>query len=135
MKDGHAEDVGFLPALTVGTLFVFYLVWAAGHDIAHGEADTALEYAALIGSVPAFAWLYRTALLRLSPRAKAGWLGGTGLLLTLFNSAAIQSALHPKYAADSMLAYLLLTAGLPVLGLIGYHLVREAARLRTHPGA
>jgi hypothetical protein len=130
--DGHDNsDVGVLMVIAIGTLFVFYLVWAAMHDIAHGESDCTLEYAVLVISIPAFAFLYRTALLHLAPRAKAAWLGGTGLLILLFDLAALSAKLHPKYAPDRMLASLFLTAGVPVFGLISYHLVRETLRLRA----
>lgn len=133
MSERHRSDVGLLLALAAGMLFVFYLVWAAMHDIAHGERDTTLEYVALIISLPVFAFLYRVALLHLRPKARAVWLGGTGLLILLFDLAAINATFHPKYAPDPMLASLFLMGGVPVLGLIGYHLVRETFRLRTRP--
>lgn len=134
MDEHHSsDDIGLLPAIAVGTLFVFYMIWAAMHDIAHGESDTTLEYAALIVSVPAFAFLYRMALLHLAPKAKFVWLGGTGLLILLFDLGAVDAKLHPKYAPDPMLASLFLTAGVPVLGLIGYHFTRETFRRLTRP--
>jgi hypothetical protein len=134
MDDHHSSDhIGFLPAIAVGTLFVFYTIWAAMHDIAHGESDTTLECAALIVSVPAFAFLYRVALLHLAPKAKLLWLGGTGLLILLFDVAAVNAKLHPKYAPDSMLASLFLTAGVPALGLICYHVSRETFRRLNRP--
>jgi hypothetical protein len=131
--NGHhgSDEIGYLPAIAVGTLFVFYLVWAAMHDIAHGESDSTLEYGALIMSVPVFAFLYRMALLHLGAKARRAWLTGTGLLVLLFNLGAMNAKLHPKYAPDPMLAALFLIAGVPVLGLIVYHLVRDAFRLRT----
>ena len=129
------NDIGFLPVIAVGTLFVFYVVWAAMHDIAQGEIDATLEYAALIVSLPVFAFLYRMALLYLLPKARVVWLGGTGLLIFLFGLAAMNVRLHPKHAQDSMVASLFLMAGVPVLGLIGYHLARETLRLRTRPGS
>ncbi|MBI1896890.1 MAG: hypothetical protein HYS04_10225 [Acidobacteria bacterium] len=134
MDERHSsDDTGLLPAIAIGTLFVFYIIWAAMHDIAHGESDTTLEYAALIVSLPAFASLYRMAL-HLAPTAKLVWLGGTGLLVLLFDLAAVHAKLHPKYAADPMLSSLFLTAGVPVLGLIGCHLTREKFRRRlTRP--
>lgn len=131
MRSGES-DVGFLPAIGVGTLFVFYMVWAAMHDIAHANGSKcAPEYTALAISVPAFAFLYRKALLLLTPKAKVAWLAGTGVLLVLFDLGALSAQLHPKYAKDPMLGSLFLAAGLPVLGLIGYHLVREIIRRRT----
>ena len=67
------DDVGFLPAIAVGTLFVFYVVWAAMHDIAHAnESECILESMLLAISIPAFAFLYRKALLLLTPKAKQG---------------------------------------------------------------
>ena len=45
------------------TLLADYLVWAAFHDIMHGEADTTAEYAGLCMCVVGFAmvalWLFR----------------------------------------------------------------------------
>ena len=129
MDNRNGGSVGFLPVIAVGTLFVFYIVWAAMHDIAHGESDCTLEYTALVISVPAFAFLYRMALVLLAPKAKAAWLGGTGLLILLFDVAAANVKLHPRYALDPMLASLFLMAGVPALGLISHHLVRETRRL------
>ncbi|MCL4401984.1 MAG: hypothetical protein M1436_04875 [Acidobacteria bacterium] len=107
------------------------MIWAAMHDIVHGERDCTLEYAVLILCVPAFAVLYGMALRFLAPKAKLAWLGGTAVLVLLFNLAALNARLHPKYAPDAALSSLFLTAGLPVLGLICCHLVREALRLRA----
>ena len=120
----------WLPAIAFGTLILFYLVWAALHDIAHGDEGT-VESIVLAISVPAFALLYRQALRVLTSKAKVAWLIGTGLLISLFNAGAVSSMLHPKYAKDPMLASAFLAAGLPVLGLIGYHLVREALHRRV----
>ena len=116
----HCDDMGLLPAIAVGTSFVFYLVWGAMHDIAHGEPDTTFEYAALIISIPAFAFLYRMALLHLASRAKLAWLGGTGLLVLMFDLASGVAILRPKYVPDPMLGSLFLMAGVPVLGLLSY---------------
>jgi ABC-type amino acid transport system permease subunit len=116
MDERHSTgDIGLPPAVALGTLFVFYMVWAAMHDIAHGESDATLEYAALIAGVPAFAFLYRVALLHLAPKAKSAWLVGT------------------EYAPDPMLASLFLSASVPVLGLIGYHPTCETLRRLSRP--
>jgi RsiW-degrading membrane proteinase PrsW (M82 family) len=126
-------DVGLLPVIAFGTLFVFYMIWAAMHDIAHGESDTTAEWTVLIVSVPTFAVLYYIALSLLGPNAKFLWLAGTGLLVLLFNLGAVNAILYPKYAPDPMLASLFLAAGVPVLALIGYHLTREARRRLHRP--
>jgi hypothetical protein len=126
------NDIGFLPALAAGTLFVFYLVWAALHDIAQGESDSTLEFAVLIVSLPALAFLYRMALLHLTPKAKIAWLGGAGLVVLLFDLGAVRSALYPRYAADPMIGSFFLMAGVPVLGLIVYHFAREISRRRSY---
>ena len=129
------DDVGFLPSIAFGTLVVFYLVWAAMHDIAHADegVDYTLEYMLLAMSIPAFAFLYRQALRVLKSKSRVAWLIGTGLLITLFNVGSVGSMLHPKYAKDPMLASAFLTAGVPVLGVIGYHLVRERLHRRVQP--
>jgi hypothetical protein len=117
------DDIGFLPAVTLGTLILLYLVWAAMHDIAHGDEGT-FEWTALAICAVAFAGLYRQAVRVLTDKAKVAWLLGTGLLLSLFSAGAVNSMLHPKYVKDPMLARTFLSVGLPALGLIGYHLVR-----------
>jgi len=129
MDDQQSRNSGWLPALSAGTLLVFYLSWAAGHDIAHGESDPSLEYTVLGLVIPAFAFLYRAAL-HLPARARAVWLGGTGLLVLLFDVAAIHVRLHPKYAPDPLMASAFLAAGVPALGFIAYDLCR-ALRVRT----
>ena len=131
--DDHSDHAGFLPVIGVGTLLVFYLVWAALHDIARGERDPRFEYGVLAVSVPAFALLYRMALRLLRPQAKTAWLGGTGVLVLLFDLAALSARLRPRYPLDPMLGSLFLAVGLPLLVLISHHLVREACLLRSHP--
>ncbi len=125
----HQRDAVFLAPISLGTLVVFFLAGAATHDIAHGDNDS-LEWSVLVASVPLFAFLYATALRVLPSRAKMIWLGCTGLLFALFDFAAIHTTLRPKYPADPMLASLFLAAGVPVLALIAYHLVRETGRPR-----
>ena len=128
------NHVGFLPAITSGTLLLFYLVWAAMHDIAHGDEGT-IEWSVLAICALAFAGLYRQALSVLTSKAKVAWLIGTGLLFSLFSAAAAAAILRPKYDKDPMLAATFLTIGLPVLALIGYHLVREALPTRARRGS
>jgi hypothetical protein len=125
------DDVGILLAIAAGTLVVFYVIWAAMHDIAHGAVDPTFEYAALALSVLAFAFLYRKALLILTPKFKVGWLTGVGLLMILFDVGALSANLRPKYPKDPILGALFLTASLPVLGLIIYHLLGEARHQRN----
>ena len=124
------EDAGFLPAVTFGTLILFYFVWAAMHDIAHGDEGT-VEWTVLAICALAFAGLYWQAVRVLTSKAKVAWLIGTGLLLSLFSAGALHSMLQPKYVKDRMLATTFLIVGLPALGLIGYHLVREALDSRV----
>jgi hypothetical protein len=75
--------------------------------------------------------LYWQAVRVLTSKAKVAWLIGTGLLLSLFSAGALHSMLQPKYVKDRMLATTFLIVGLPALGLIGYHLVREALDSRV----
>jgi hypothetical protein len=125
MESLHRREPGvLLPAISVATLVVFYLVWGALHDIARGEADTTLECGALVLAVPAFAFLYRAAL-RLAPRARSVWFAGAGLTVLLFDLAAANAMLNPKYPRDAELAGLFLAAGLPLLALIAFHLLRR----------
>ncbi len=124
------DNVGLLPAFAFGTLFLFYIVWAAMHDIAHGD-EGAIETIALAISVVAFALLYRHALRLLAFREEVAWLIGTGILLALFNAGAVSSMFHPKYPKDPMLATAFLCAGVPGFGLIVYRLVHDATHRRT----
>jgi hypothetical protein len=82
-------------------------------------------------SVPAFAFLYRIAVSRLTRTERIVWLIGTALLIGLFGTGAINAILHPKYSLDPKLGLLFLTAGMPVLGLIGYQLFTETFRRRS----
>lgn len=129
----NRDDIGLLPAISFGTLILFYFVWAAMHDIAHGDEGT-LEWTVLAICAVAFAGLYRQALRFLTPKAKVAWLIGTGLLLVLYSAGAISSMLHPKYVKDPMLARTFLMVGSPALALISYHLVREALHSRARRG-
>lgn len=119
------EDVGFLPAVSLATLFLFYIVWAALHDIAHEGKGYTLEYAALAISIPAFVILYRQALRVLTRRARLAWLAATSLLLALYSLGALNAAFHPKYPLDPTLGSAFLAAGLPALALLACRLVRE----------
>lgn len=123
MKD---NEVGFLPAIAVGTLVVFYFIWAALHDIAHAnDSNLTLEYAVLALSVPGFGFLYRKAMALLDRKEKIAWLSGTGLVIALFSLGAINANLYPKYELDSLLGTLFLGAAVPVVALLAFHLVRE----------
>jgi hypothetical protein len=127
-----AQDAGFATALSAGVLVVFYLVWAAMHDLAHGDPGT-LEYSVLIVCVPVFVFLIEMAVRLLTLKAQSLWLGGIGLLLLLLNAGALYGRQHPKYPLDPKLAGLFLMAGVPVLGLIAYHLLHDARQLRALP--
>src|ERR1051326_3178194 len=94
------RNAGFLPWIALGTLAIFYLAWAAMHDIAHGESDLTLEYVVLAASVPAFGLLYRGAMVLLPGKAQRAWLAGTAVLFLLLDLAALNATLHPKYLLD-----------------------------------
>ena len=128
------DDLSVLPLIGVFTLILFYFLWAAMHDIAHGDEGT-LEWTVLAICGIAFPLLYRQALRIFRRTAKMAWLIGTGLLITLFSLGAVSSLLHPKYPKDLMLGMTFLSAGVPVLGMIGYHLLREMRRRRTRRNA
>ncbi len=59
----------------LGTLILFWLVWACLHDIAHGD-EGIIGWTVLPGCVVAFAWLCRQALRHLTGPAKTAWLAG-----------------------------------------------------------
>jgi hypothetical protein len=124
------NHMGFLPAIGVSTLVVFYLIWAAMHDIAH-DGGGAPEYVALAVSPLAFAYLFRQALRVLTTRERVVWLAGAGLLISLFATAAVSALVNPKYPSDPILGAGFLAAGGPALLLIASLLVREARRRRA----
>ncbi|HWA16582.1 MAG TPA: hypothetical protein VG817_09115, partial [Gemmatimonadales bacterium] len=109
-----------------------YLVWAAMHDIAHGDEGT-MEWTVLGVCTVGFLLLYWLALRTLASKARMGWLVGTALLISLFSAGAVSAILRPKYAKDPLLAATFLAVGLPMLGMIAYHLVREAIHKRVGP--
>ncbi len=113
-----------MPLITFGTLALFYFVWAAMHDIAHGDEGT-LEWTVLVLCAVVFPVLYWFAVRTLAAKARLAWLIGTGLLISLFTAGAVAAVMRPKYPKDPMLGAAFLAEGLPLLGLIGYHLVRE----------
>ncbi len=109
-------DFTKLPIFSVATLLVFYLIAAAMHDIAHGESDLTFEYCALVVCAVALTLLYRAAL-KLPERQRSLWLAGTGLLVLLFVSGAVNVFLRPvpMYRADPALAAGVLLTGIPLL--------------------
>ena len=126
----HSSDIGYLPAISVGTLGVFFLIWAAMHDIARSHGPAPVEFALLACCPPALALLARSAMRCLRPKERLLWLGATALLLTLFHMAAIAAVLQPKYARDTAAGAGWLCAGLPALAWIGHRLWRESAATR-----
>jgi hypothetical protein len=106
------------------TVILFYLVWAAMHDLAHGDEGT-LEWSVLAVYAMAFPALYWLVLRILTRIARMAWLIGAGLLFALFSVGAASSLLHPKYPKDPMLGMTFLLAAAPALGMIGYHFLRE----------
>jgi hypothetical protein len=126
--EGLLPLIAFFPLLFF-TLILFYLVWAAMHDLAHGD-EGALEWSVLAVCALAFPFLYWLVLRILTGTARLVWLIGTGVLVALFSIGAISSMLHPKYAKDPMLGATFLTAALPALGAIAYHFLRELQNRR-----
>lgn len=121
-------DIGYLPAISVGTLSAFTLAWAAMHDIARG--DGGIEHAALAVSMAAMALLYHYGMKCLESRERLWWLGGTGLAVALFNAAAIAAFTQPKFVADAKVGAAWLIAGLPALAWIGYRFIQQSATTR-----
>ena len=133
-EDEEYLNLSLLPLIAICKLILFYFVWAAMHDIAHGDEGT-LEWTVLAICAIAFPLLYGLALRILTRTAKMAWLLGAGLLIVLFSSGAVSSILHPKYPKDPMLGMTFLSAGVPTLGVIGYHLRREIRNRRTRRNA
>jgi len=118
-----------VPIFAFFTLILFYLVWAAMHDLAHGDEGT-FEWTVLAVCAAAFPLLYRQGLRILTGSARLAWLAFTGFLVTVFSLGATSSILRPKYPKDPMLGMTFLSAGVPILGTIGYHLLRDIRRRR-----
>jgi hypothetical protein len=123
------KDLAILPLIAFFDLILFFLIWAAMHDIAHGDEGT-FEWTVLAICAIAFPLSFWLAIRALTRTPKMAWLIGVGLLVALFSIGAVNSILHPKYPKDPMLGMTFLGAGVPTLGMIGYHLLREA-RHRT----
>ena len=125
----NERETGALALFAFGTLVLFFFVWGSLHDLAHGDEGT-LEWTVLAICAWAFPVLYGLAVRVLAVQAKVAWLAGTAFLVSLFSAGAVGQLLHPKYPRDPMLAKTFLAAGIPALGIIGYHLLREALRRR-----
>ena len=117
-----ARDWLLVP-FTAGSLIVFFFVWAAMHDLAHGDEGT-LEWTVLAICAVALPLVFYLAVRALSSAALLAWLIGTGLLVALFTVGAISAMLTPKYSRDPMLARSFLSVGLPMLGIISHRIVR-----------
>jgi hypothetical protein len=121
-------DDGRFVGSILSTLFVFFLVFAALHDISRADQTSYIaEYAALVISGAAFAFIYRKACQVLTFKSKLVWLALTGVLILLFDLAALEARLHPKYPNDWVVGSAFLAVTLPLLGLLGYQLIRHAA--------
>ncbi len=119
-----------LPLFGLGALVLFYSVWACMHDIAHGDEGTG-EWTVLAICALLFPLLYWSALRLLTVNAKLVWLIGVGVVLSLFNTAAVNVILHPKYAKDPLLGKTFLAAGIPMLVVVCYHLIAELLHRRA----
>ena len=129
---GDVTDfTGLLPAiLFVATLALFYLVWGAFHDLAHGDEGNA-EWTCLAFSLPAFFLLDWLAVHFLPANAKLAWLTANGFVLVLFSAGAVAGIVHPHYARGPLLGTVYLSVGLPVLSFLGYQWVREVLHKRA----
>jgi len=100
---GHAARAA---AMAAGTLAVFFSVWAALHDIAHGlERDYTAEYVGLVASALGFAFLYGKALRGLPHRGRLAWLRGTGVLLAICDIAAVAAMVSPRLPNDALAGF------------------------------
>jgi hypothetical protein len=125
---------GALPLVCVGMAVLFYFVWAAAHDLAHGDEGT-LEWTVLALCAAAFPLLCLLALRTLRSKTRLVWLTGTCLLMGLLCAASAGAILRPKYPRDPTLGAAFLAECVPMVGILGYHLVREITRNRVQPAS
>lgn len=123
---GHRQSALFLASAS-GALLVFFVVWAALHDLAHGDEGT-VEGIFLAISAAAFALLYRFALRSLAYRARMVWLMGVAGIAAFFNVAAVSAILRPMFPRDPLLGACVLAAGVSLCAMIGIRLFRETRR-------
>ena len=117
-------DFRKLTIFSAASLTIFFVFWTAMQDMARGESDLMAERAALIAAAISLVPLYRQALRHLALRERIWWLGGTGLMVLLFDLAALNARLHPVNRNDSEIASFVLFAGLPLLALFCRRLFR-----------
>jgi hypothetical protein len=132
MRPDSADQRSAAPRLLVlafVTLVALYLVWAAFHDITHGEADVTTEYAFLCACAAWFAYV------AVSLSRAGHWaLGGTSFAALAAGvwgqreiEPGITAGLWPSYLATvgAMLWFLVLSGALAVMSWRAY---REGQR-------
>jgi hypothetical protein len=130
---GTGSGWGWILPVGIGTLILYFLVWAALHDIARQESGSTLEWIVLAMCVPAFALVYRVALSRLVPGERTLWLLGVTVLTALASLGAGSSLLRPKYPGDPLAATVFLAAGAPLLAVLVGRLLVDSRQRRNAP--
>jgi hypothetical protein len=118
MRDGRE---GFLVG---GALLALFFVYAALHDISRaGESDYTAEYIGLAVGVVGLVYIHRQALRILAPKRRRVWLWVTIGVMALFELAALNARLYPKYPNDRAVGTAFLAVTLPLLALVCYQAI------------
>jgi hypothetical protein len=118
MRDGRE---GFLVG---GALLALFFVYAALHDISRaGESDYTAEYIGLAVGAVGLVYIHRQALRILAPKRRRVWLWVTIGVMALFELAALNARLNPKYPNDRAVGTTFLAVTLPLLALVCYQAI------------
>jgi hypothetical protein len=118
MRDGRE---GFLVG---GALLALFFVYAALHDISRaGESDYTAEYIGLAVGAVGLVYIHRQALRILAPKRRRVWFWVTIGVMALFELAALNARLYPKYPNDRAVGTAFLAVTLPLLALVCYQAI------------
>lgn len=123
---------GTLGVLVLCALLALFLVYAALHGISRaGESDYTVEYIALAIGAVALAYIHSQAVRRLAPKRRRVWLWGMIGVMALFDLAALNARLNPKYPNDRAVGTAFLAVTLPLLGLVCFQAICPCCQGRS----
>ncbi len=107
-----------------GALLALFFVYAALHDISRAdESDYTAEYIGLAVGAVGLVYIHRQALRILAPKRRRVWLWVTIGVMALFELAALNARLNPKYPNDRAVGTAFLAVTLPLLALVCYQAI------------